>query len=203
MGCRRGRHRSGRHRVRRQQLEQLRRQQQRRAVEPDLQPQHQRARRHGRHPDHAGDRRRRLHGPEHQLLLDRLPEPAHVEPPALHLPGGRGPDHDRGARPGHRRAGRHRQRPQVRGDHPYRRGLEHQPAPPGHGRRRGARREALLQPDPALRRPAGLQRHPGRLPDASAPASAACRRPTPPPRPTYINNNAKSTGVAGRPVATR
>ncbi len=58
-----------------------------------------------------GARRRRLHGSEHQLLLRRLPEPAPVEPPALHLPGrSERQEHHAG-----RRTSRPRSRPPANG----------------------------------------------------------------------------------------
>ena len=72
-------------------------------------------------------------------------------------------DHGR-ARPGHRAADRLQRRQDVHGDDQDRRDVGHQPAPPGHGGRRAARPQAHLQPDPAVRRPAGLRGADRRIP---------------------------------------
>ncbi len=61
----------------------------------------------GRHADHAGRRRRRLHGPERQLLHRGLPESADVEPAALQLAGDPRQDDHRRTRPGDRRPEHH------------------------------------------------------------------------------------------------
>ena len=66
--------------------------------------------------------------------------------------------------PGHRDADHHQRRQDVLGDDPHRCDVGQQPAAPGHRGRRAARPQAFLQPDPAVRRPAGLRGADRRLP---------------------------------------
>ena len=101
---------------------------------------------------------------------------AAVEPAAVHLPRRQGPDHQGRARPRHRDPDRGQRRHQrgrqdLHVHHPPGREVEHHPGPPGHRAGHGARRQAHLQPGPAVRRPPRLRRPDRRVTSRSATAS--------------------------------
>ena len=154
---------------------------------------------HRWHPDHARQRATSTTWTRTSLLLHRVPRPPDVEPAAVHLPGAlraRPPPSSLTWPPPCRRSPTAAQTYAVT----IRTGAmwNTTPAPPGHRGRRGARRQAQLQPGAARSAASPTSATSWSATRRSAPASPRSSAPAPRPSEAYIDAN-NITGVTVDP----